>query len=316
MSMSLSASDFVDKHRPLVLKRVITEFGATQNDWKHYDTIRVICRFRPINSIEKTYSKKHKIRDQPPKHETENTVTVERASALKSTRQSISKQKPFKCTLDCILQPKTTQKQVFYLVGQPMVLSCLEGFNSTIFAYGQSGSGKTYTMFGPENSNNVNTIHQFGLIPRCFIYLFQKLKNSNDLRDYKVTMQLMQIYKRDLLDLLNTKSRAKLVIKTDFRNDSVFVQNLTSIQVSTVEEAFAILTEAQSNRIVAGHALNATSSRSHMLVMVNIIQNLNDGSIKRSKLNFGDLAGSEDITKALGKNPNTERREEAIAINS
>lgn len=56
------------------------------------------------------------------------------------------KNKPFKCTLDEILKPTTTQKQVFYLVGQPMILSSLEGFNSTIFAYGQSGSGKTYTV--------------------------------------------------------------------------------------------------------------------------------------------------------------------------
>ena len=135
-------------------------------------------------------------------------------------------------------------------------------------------------------------VDQFGLVPRCFIYLFQKLNksltnNGGDLQDFGVKMELLQIYKRDLLDLLNPKSKAKLVIKTDFRNDSVFVQNLRSIDIKTVEEAFAVLTEAQSNRIVAGHALNASSSRSHMLVMVTIIQRFIDGSVKRSKLNFG-----------------------------
>ena len=145
-------------------------------------------------------------------------------------------------------------------------------------------------MFGPEN--NASDINQFGLIPRCFMYLFQKLnknlsENGGDLQSYTVTMELLQIYKRDLLDLMNPKSKAKLVIKTDFRNNSIFVQNLKSIQVTTVEEAFAVLTEAQSNRIVAGHALNAVSSRSHMLVMVKVTQRAINGSVKMSTLNFG-----------------------------
>ena len=141
-------------------------------------------------------------------------------------------------------------------------------------------------MFGPEN--NASDINQFGLIPRCFMYLFQKLNkslsnNGGNLQSYTVTMELVQIYKSDLLDLLNPKTKAKLVIKTDFRNNCIFVQNLRRIQVNTVEEAFAALTEAQSNRIVAGHALNAVSSRSHMLVVVNVTQRAINGSLKMSK---------------------------------
>ena len=146
-------------------------------------------------------------------------------------------------------------------------------------------------MFGPENSTDVEL---FGLVPRCFIYLFQRLnksltQNGGNLQDFTVRLELLQIYKRDLLDLLNPKSKVKLVIKTDFRTDSIFVQNLRSIDIKSVEEAFAVLTEAQSNRIVAGHALNAVSSRSHMLVMVSVIQRRIDGSVTRSKLNFGGI---------------------------
>merc|ERR1712130_1081299 len=71
----------------------------------------------------------------------------------------------------------------------------------------------------------------------------------------------------------------------------------------------------QSNRIVSGHALNNVSSRSHMLVMIKVVQTSIDGSTKISKLNFGDLAGSEDIKKALGPKPDPERLKEARAIN-
>eukprot|EP01083_Nonionella_stella_P272170 922734_1 len=315
-AVSLSATELVQKHSPRVLKRTITE-PLGDDDWKGYDAIRVICRFRPSNKSELAYSRTKGVADIPPQWESDQTVRLMRPPKDKS--KSRSSNKPYKCTLDAILETNTTQKKVFYLVGQPMILSCLEGFNSTIFAYGQSGSGKTYTMFGPED--DATNIAQFGLIPRCFIYLFQKLNeslsnNGGNLQDYTVTMELLQIYKRDLLDLMNPNSKSKLIIKTDFRNDSVFVQNCHSIQVNTVEEAFACLTEAQSNRIVAGHALNSVSSRSHMLVIVNIVQRGIDGTVKRSKLNFGDLAGSEDLTKALGKNPDPVRRKEAIAINS
>ena len=148
-------------------------------------------------------------------------------------------------------------------------------------------------MFGPETRHT--TIDQFGLIPRCFIYLFQKLNeslvsNGGHLQEYKVHLELLQIYKSKLLDLLNPHSSAQLVIKTDFNDDSIIVQNLRSLRVNNVEEVFAVLTEGQSNRIVAAHNLNAQSSRSHMLVMADVMQRSVDGSIRRSRLNFGGMS--------------------------
>eukprot|EP01083_Nonionella_stella_P044273 119263_1 len=126
-------------------------------------------------------------------------------------------------------------------------------------------------------------------------------------------MELLQIYKTQLLDLLNPLSKKKLVIKTNFSTDGVFIQNLKSVQIQTVEESFKLLTLAQQNRIVAGHALNEVSSRSHMLIMMTVIQRCIDGTLKTCKLNFGDLAGSEDLTKTHLMNDM--RRKEAIAIN-
>merc|ERR1712228_783371 len=307
--MGMSAKALVSKHKPAVLKRTITEYGGIQEDWKGYDNIRVICRFRPINRKEKKWSKENDYPDQPPQRKSKQTVVLRRLHD--QSKQSKTKSTKFEATLDSILPSNTTQKEIFYSIGQPIILSCLEGFNSTIFAYGQSGSGKTYTMMGPEDGHDIPSL---GLIPRCLIYLFQRLNNAN-LQDYKITMQLLQIYKSDILDLLNPKSKAKLVIKTDFQTDSVFVQHLRSVTVDTIEEAFATLSEAQSNRIVASHGLNDVSSRSHMLVMIKVVQTSIDGSVKTSKLNFGDLAGSEDIKKALGPNPDPLRMKEAMAIN-
>merc|ERR1719461_2177590 len=130
--------------------------------------------------------------------------------AINQQKQQQRTNRQFTSTLDCILSPSCTQRQVFYRCGLPMIMSCLDGYNATIFAYGQSGSGKTYTMMGPEV--NVQTADDFGLVPRCIIYLFQKLdekltQNGGNLQDYMVNMELLQIYKSQLLDLLSPRSK-------------------------------------------------------------------------------------------------------------
>eukprot|EP01084_Bolivina_argentea_P140543 247038_1 len=103
----------VDKHHPHILKRTITEASMDDEDWKNIENIRVICRFRPPNRREKAYSKQKHIPDKPPKFETEQMIHLSRVQKKNDHR---AKQKPFKCTLDAILNPNTTQKQVFYLV--------------------------------------------------------------------------------------------------------------------------------------------------------------------------------------------------------
>ena len=315
----------------------ISDNATEQNidDYKKMQNIRVIARFRPKNKREVRWSKLNNIQDKPPSFISSQQVSLEPLSSSSSNNNQYQSSRStysidfgssnnngsfrnFNCSLDSVLNQQYTQKQVFYLCGLPMIMACLDGYNATIFAYGQSGSGKTYTMMGPEN--NVKSADDFGLVPRCIIYLFQKLderlsQNGGKLQDYIVNIELLQIYKSQLLDLLNPKSKKKLVIKTNFSTDSVFVQNLRSVQIQTVEEAFKLLTNAQQNRIVAGHSLNEVSSRSHMLITMTVIQRSIDGTLKTSKLNFGDLAGSEDLTKALGRNPDPERKKEAIAIN-
>ena len=208
------------------------------NDYKKMQNIRVIARFRPKNKREARWSKSNNIIDKPPSYISSQVVSLEPYSILSeygrmnslssmdfsnnynnNNNNNNNGQRQFQCTLDAVLNEECTQKQVFYRCGLPMIMACLDGYNATIFAYGQSGSGKTYTMMGPEN--NVKSADEFGLVPRCIIYLFQKLdeklsQNGGKLQDYIVNMELLQIYKSQLLDLLNPKSKKKIGDKNKF----------------------------------------------------------------------------------------------------
>lgn len=179
-------------------------------------------------------------------------------------------------------------------------------------------------MFGPEKRTNDT---QLGLVQRCTTYLFDKLRkrtvvsakadDENTVKAWQLEAEFIQVYKDQLSDLLEPKTNPRsLQIKTNFQTDTPYVENLKSVSLNTVADLIIHLSEAHRNRIVASHKLNSTSSRSHMLLMLTLEQQMQDGSVKRSKLNFGDLAGSEDVRKALGDNPDKNRLREAIAINS
>eukprot|EP00484_Ammonia_sp_Unknown_P018994 CAMPEP_0197028132 /NCGR_PEP_ID=MMETSP1384-20130603/7897_1 /TAXON_ID=29189 /ORGANISM="Ammonia sp." /LENGTH=1169 /DNA_ID=CAMNT_0042457085 /DNA_START=95 /DNA_END=3604 /DNA_ORIENTATION=- len=275
-------------------------------DFTKDDNIRVIARFRPSSETERREEKIQGLEDNEPKFRSTQEVVMKRLG--KDTGPA------FKAVLDHLFKMSTQQKKIFDLVGRPMVQAVLEGYNATIFAYGQTGSGKTYTMFGPEKRKNELDL---GLVQRCCTYLFDKLKKltGGEVTEWQVTASFIQIYKEHLSDLLEPSSR-NLQIRTNFQTDTPYVENLKSVSVNNIEDVLINLGIAFSNRIVASHKLNSTSSRSHMLLMLNIEQKTRDGAVKRSKLNFGDLAGSEDIRKALGDNPDPERMKEAIAINS
>ena len=145
-------------------------------------------------------------------------------------------------------------------------------------------------MFGANDDGSGNDSVSMGLIPRSFVYLFDRLdtdQSSGDTAEYWVGIQMLQLYNGVLLDLLNPNSKTKLAIKTDFNNNNVYVQHLRKIDITSAREALAVLIEGSKNRIVAGHKLNAHSSRSHMLVMMKIKQKRADGSEMTSNINFG-----------------------------
>ena len=273
----------------------------SDDDWKKMQNIRVIARFRPANKVEKEETIKQKLTDIPPEivgKIVKLTLPHDQAKSRQSTRRKKNSDRTaYKSSLDHIFGVGTTQRQVFKKVGEPLINAALGGFNATLFAYGQTGSGKTYSMFGANDHGGGNDMEAMGLIPRSFVYLFDRLeyrKSSAQIADEAVNIQMLQIYNGELLDLLNPGSKTRLEIKTDFsggngRDGSIYVKGLRKIDISSAREALAVLIEGSKNRIVAGHKLNAHSSRSHMLVMLKIVQKRIDGSSTKSNVNFGGI---------------------------
>lgn len=184
-----------------------------------------------------------------------------------------------------------------------MVQSVLAGYNATVFAYGQTGSGKTYTMFGPEG--NMFLPKQAGIITRALALLFKSLQQqvrspsniAGTLLSFFIKLQFVQIYREKLLDLLNPASGANLRIRFDSKSDAPYVQNCTQNIVLSMTEVVKLIKIAISNRVTDKTNMNAVSSRSHLVMTVIVEQLRQNGTKINSKLNFGDLAGSENIRK-------------------
>lgn len=207
-------------------------------------------------------------------------------------------------SFDRVFDSNTTQKEVFEYVGLPIIDDVLTGYNGTVIAYGQTGSGKTFTMMGSSVQNDLQ-----GVIPRSLSQIFQNLSTSSAEIEYCVKCSMVEIYKETLKDLLGSNSELK--IKQDKRK-GIFIEGLTEVYVVNEEETLEVLTMGEANRTVASTKMNNVSSRSHQLLIVEILQKLQNGSEKRGILNLVDLAGSEKInqTGATGN-----KLEEAKKIN-
>ncbi|KAL4185322.1 hypothetical protein AMTRI_Chr10g5290 [Amborella trichopoda] len=223
---------------------------------------------------------------------------------------------------DSVLDSKSTQEDMFKLVGIPLVENCLAGFNCSILCYGQTGGGKTYTMWGPQNSmvEEISCNSQHGLAPRIFKQLFLEIQKEQEISDklvnYQCRCSFLEIYNDKISDLLDPTQR-NLQIKEDVKN-SVYVENLTEEYVSAVEDITHLLIKGLSNRKMGGTSMNSKSSRSH-IVFTCIIESWckessssSFNSTKTSRINLVDLAGLE--RQKLGNGDN-ERKKEARNVN-
>ena len=197
-----------------------------------------------------------------------------------------------------IIDMNATQQDVFQRIGSTAVQHALDGFNTTMFAYGQPGSGKTFTLTGgPERYEDR------GIIPRSIHMLFNEVRNRNDIQ-WKISLSYLELYNEAGYDLLNPSHETtaledlpKVSMLED--NDGNFVmKNLSLHSVATEEEAMEFLFMGDTNRTVAETSMNRASSRSHCLFLLHIEQRIvGSDVIKRSKLNLIDLAGSERVSK-------------------
>lgn len=214
-------------------------------------------------------------------------------------------------TFDHVYDQNSTQVEVYETTARPAVYSILEGYNATLIAYGQTGTGKTYTM---EGFRYDSSDPQRGIIPRSVEDIFQFIQSSDGAdRKFMVRASYLQIYNENISDLLKN-DRTSLQIREE-KKKGVFVEGLSEWAVRSPSEICALMQKGECARATACTKMNDMSSRSHA-VFILIVEQLNASSesteIKVGKLNIVDLAGSERVrvTGATGK-----RLEESKKIN-
>lgn len=195
-------------------------------------------------------------------------------------------------SLDRVFDSTATQAEVFDFIGKPTIADVLDGYNGTIFAYGQTGSGKSYTMMGYDIFEEESR----GIIPRAASQIFESVDEDDGEIEYTLKCSMVEIYKEKIRDLLDTDSK-NLSIKECPRR-GIYVHGLNEICITSEKDILDVLTLGETTRTVASTKLNQTSSRSHMIFMLEVLQKLPNDSEKRGILNLVDLAGSEKVNNS------------------
>uniref|UniRef100_A0A8C3R9B6 Kinesin-like protein n=1 Tax=Cyanoderma ruficeps TaxID=181631 RepID=A0A8C3R9B6_9PASS len=249
-------------------------------------SIKVMCRFRPLNEAEILRGDKF-----IPKFKGDETVVI-----------GVSKPYVF----DRVLPPNTTQEQVYNACAKQIVKDVLEGYNGTIFAYGQTSSGKTHTMevyisilgfswvLCPQGK--LHDPQLMGIIPRIAHDIFDHIYSMDENLEFHIKVSYFEIYLDKIRDLLDV-SKTNLAVHED-KNRVPYVKGCTERFVSSPEEVLDVIDEGKANRHVAVTNMNEHSSRSHSIFLINIKQENVETEKKLSgKLYLVDLAGSEKVSK-------------------
>lgn len=189
---------------------------------------------------------------------------------------------------DYVFDHKSTQKEIYDCIGKNLVSWVCEGYNSTIFAFGPSGTGKTYSLFGKKGEER-------GIIPRCCESIFLSLNSSNNIEN-SVKCSFVEIYCENIRDLLSSSSNS-LQIRQDSKK-GMYVRNCVEKYVYTCEDVLNTIKQGAEQRATASTNINNTSSRSHAILTLYVYQKLSDSTEVHSKINLVDLAGSENIGKS------------------
>uniref|UniRef100_A0ABM5EJP9 Kinesin-like protein KIF1C isoform X2 n=1 Tax=Pogona vitticeps TaxID=103695 RepID=A0ABM5EJP9_9SAUR len=185
-----------------------------------------------------------------------------------------------------------SQRQVYKDIGEEMLLHAFEGYNVCIFAYGQTGAGKSYTMMGKQEKD------QQGIIPQLCEDLFARVsENQSPHLSYSVEVSYMEIYCERVRDLLNPKSRGNLRVR-EHPILGPYVEDLSKLAVTSYEDIADLMDCGNKARTVAATNMNETSSRSHAVFTIVFTQRRHDeltdlDTEKVSKISLVDLAGSE-----------------------
>ncbi|KAF5751507.1 kinesin-related protein-like [Tripterygium wilfordii] len=209
---------------------------------------------------------------------------------------------------DKVFGPASQQMDLYDHAVSPIVNEVLEGYNCTIFAYGQTGTGKTYTMEGGARKKNGEFPSDAGVIPRAVKQIFDILEAQN--AEYSMKVSFLELYNEEITDLLapeeaskfiDDKSKKPIALMEDGKG-GVFVRGLEEEIVCTANEIYKILERGSAKRRTAETLLNKQSSRSHSIFSITIHNKEftpeGEEMIKCGKLNLVDLAGSENISRS------------------
>eukprot|EP00928_Gymnodinium_smaydae_P054007 TRINITY_DN3785_c0_g1_i1.p1 TRINITY_DN3785_c0_g1~~TRINITY_DN3785_c0_g1_i1.p1 ORF type:complete len:679 (+),score=126.98 TRINITY_DN3785_c0_g1_i1:144-2039(+) len=263
------------------------------------ESIKVCCRFRPQSTQEQAAGGCVCV-ELPEGSETSVRV-LKRAGEIEQT-----------FTFDRVFSWNSSQREVYDFAARPVIEAVLEGFNGTVFAYGQTASGKTHTMEGSEDCAGDAESSERGVIPRMVASIFDGISDANESTQFVLMVSVFEIYNENIKDLLNPNNESLKIREDPVRG--IYVENLVELSVGSDEEINEIMQAGRFNRAHAVTNMNEHSSRSHLVVTLTVEQkNLTDRSVKVGKLHLVDLAGSEKVAKtgASGK-----RLDEAKHINS
>uniref|UniRef100_A0A8C8H9D7 Kinesin-like protein n=1 Tax=Oncorhynchus tshawytscha TaxID=74940 RepID=A0A8C8H9D7_ONCTS len=269
-------------------------FSVAKKDEKGRN-IQVVVRCRPFNNAERK-SAAHGVID-----------TVENRKEINVRTGGIGDKAARKTyTFDMVFGPSAKQIDVYKSVVCPILDEVIGGYNCTVFAYGQTGTGKTFTMEGERSPNEEFTWEEdplAGIIPRTLHQIFEKLSESGT--EFSVKVSLLEIYNEELFDLLSPfpDVTERLQLFDDPRNKrGVIIKGLEEITVHNKNEVYQILERGSAKRKTASTLMNAYSSRSHSVfsVTIHMKEITVDGEelVKIGKLNLVDLAGSENIGRS------------------
>ncbi|XP_038188592.1 kinesin-like protein KIF1B isoform X4 [Arvicola amphibius] len=258
-------------------------------------SVKVAVRVRPFNSRETSKESKCIIQMQG------NSTSIINPKNPKEAPKSFS----FDYSYWSHTSPEdpcfASQNRVYNDIGKEMLLHAFEGYNVCIFAYGQTGAGKSYTMMGKQEES------QAGIIPQLCEELFEKINdNCNEEMSYSVEVSYMEIYCERVRDLLNPKNKGNLRVR-EHPLLGPYVEDLSKLAVTSYTDIADLMDAGNKARTVAATNMNETSSRSHAVFTIVFTQKKHDtetnlSTEKVSKISLVDLAGSEraDSTGAKG----------------
>ena len=281
------------------------------------ENIKVILRVRP--KIENEYNQNC------------SCLKIDGNSII-ATSRSDSKQ----FTFDYIATEESSQSEIFIQGAKDICDSVLQGYNGTIFVYGQTGAGKTYTLLGPNyslsNKNNnlinedynepyqsTNLIYEElnkGILPRTIDYLFIKSKSMEGSK-VNLSCSFIEIYMEQVSDLLNPSNNGNKSLNIQCTGEKVIVDGLSKLSIDSPEEAYSLILKGSKLRHIASTNMNKESSRSHAIFSIYLDnktfdKNKNSFIIKKSVFHLIDLAGSE---RQKAAETTGERLKEAGIIN-